>query len=80
MDRLGGLRPPVLLVAGERDPKFSELAHRMAAAVGRTARVAVVAGAGHAVHLERPATTATLIEEFLASLGTGPAADHPAPA
>ena len=78
-DRLGGLRPPVLLVAGERDPKFSELAHRMAAAVGRTARVAVVAGAGHAVHLERPATTATLIEEFLAAPGEGPAADHPAP-
>src|SRR5215213_6763803 len=78
-ERLGGLRPPVLLVAGERDPKFSELAHRMAAAVGPTARVAIVAGAGHAVHLERPATTATLIEEFLVAVGEGPAADHPAP-
>ena len=78
-DRLGGLRPPVLLVAGERDPKFSELARRMAAAVGPSARVAIVAGAGHAAHLERPATTASLIEEFLAAVGEGPAADHPAP-
>jgi 2-succinyl-6-hydroxy-2,4-cyclohexadiene-1-carboxylate synthase len=68
-DRLGGLRPPVLLVAGELDAKFTGLAHRMAAAVGPSARVAIVGGAGHAVHLERPATTATLIEEFLAASG-----------
>ena len=65
-DRLAGLRPPVLLVAGELDRKFAGLARRMAAAIGPTARVALVAGAGHAVHLERPAATATLIEEFLA--------------
>ena len=64
-DRLGGLRPPALLVAGERDPKFTALARRMAAAIGPTARVAVVGGAGHAVHLERPATLAALVEEFL---------------
>ena len=78
-ERLGGLRPPVLLVAGERDPKFSELAHRMAAAVGPTARVAIVAGAGHAVHLERPATTATLIEEFLVAVGEGRRPTTPPP-
>jgi pimeloyl-ACP methyl ester carboxylesterase len=64
-DRLAGLRPPALLVAGERDPKFTALARRMAAAIGPTARVAVVVGAGHAVHLERPATLAALVEEFL---------------
>jgi 2-succinyl-6-hydroxy-2,4-cyclohexadiene-1-carboxylate synthase len=64
-DRLAGLRPPALLVAGERDPKFTALARRMAAAIGPTARVAVVGGAGHAVHLERPATLAALVEEFL---------------
>jgi 2-succinyl-6-hydroxy-2,4-cyclohexadiene-1-carboxylate synthase len=64
-DRLGGLRPPVLLVAGERDPKFAGLARQMAAAIGPTAQVAIVPGAGHAVHLERPAELAALIEEFL---------------
>ncbi len=66
-DRLGELRPPVLLVAGERDPKFAGIAREMAAAIGPTARVAVVAGAGHAVHLERPAETAALVEEFMAA-------------
>ena len=66
-DRLGELRPPALLVAGERDPKFAGIAREMAAAIGPAARVAVVAGAGHAVHLERPAETAALVEEFLAA-------------
>jgi pimeloyl-ACP methyl ester carboxylesterase len=77
-DRLAGLRPPVLLVAGERDPKFTDLARRMAEAIGPSARVAVVPGAGHAVHLERPAELATLIGEFLGATGTGPAGG-PAP-
>jgi 2-succinyl-6-hydroxy-2,4-cyclohexadiene-1-carboxylate synthase len=64
-DRLAGLRPPALLVAGERDPKFTDLAHRMAAAIGPSARVAIVPGAGHAVQLERPAELAALIEAFV---------------
>jgi 2-succinyl-6-hydroxy-2,4-cyclohexadiene-1-carboxylate synthase len=64
-DRLGGLGPPTLLVAGDRDPKFAALAGRMAAAIGPQARVALVEGAGHAVHLERPAELAALIEELL---------------
>jgi 2-succinyl-6-hydroxy-2,4-cyclohexadiene-1-carboxylate synthase len=68
-DRLAGLRPPVLLVAGERDPKFADLARRMAAAIGPSARVAIVPGAGHAVHLERPAELAMLIEAFLGAPG-----------
>jgi pimeloyl-ACP methyl ester carboxylesterase len=38
----------------------------MAAAIGPAARVELVPGAGHAVHLERPAETAALVEEFLA--------------
>src|SRR5215204_2282307 len=65
-DRLGELRPPALLVAGERDPKFTGIARRMAAAIGPAAQVALVPGAGHAAHLERPAATAALVEEFLA--------------
>jgi 2-succinyl-6-hydroxy-2,4-cyclohexadiene-1-carboxylate synthase len=65
-DRLGELRPPALLVAGERDPKFTGIANQMAAAIGPAAQVALVPGAGHAAHLERPAATAALLEEFLA--------------
>jgi 2-succinyl-6-hydroxy-2,4-cyclohexadiene-1-carboxylate synthase len=65
-ERLGQLRPPALLLAGERDPKFAGIAMEMAAAIGPAAQVALVPGAGHATHLERPAATAALIEEFLA--------------
>jgi 2-succinyl-6-hydroxy-2,4-cyclohexadiene-1-carboxylate synthase len=70
-DRLAGLRPPALLLAGERDAKFAALAHQMAAAIGPGARVALVPGAGHAAHLERPAATAALIEAFLAGVEGG---------
>ena len=41
------------LVVGERDAKFRAIAERMAAALP-TARLLVVAGAGHAAHLEAP--------------------------
>ena len=64
-DRLGALRPPTLLVAGALDPKFAGIAREMAAAIGPNARVALVPGAGHAAHLERPAETAALVEAFL---------------
>jgi 2-succinyl-6-hydroxy-2,4-cyclohexadiene-1-carboxylate synthase len=66
-DRLAGLRRPTLLVAGALDAKFAALAGEMAAAVGPAARVALVPGAGHAAHLERPAAVAALVEEFLAA-------------
>lgn len=53
-DRLPVLAMPVLVLAGERDEKFRALAGRLAAAVGDNAEVALVPGAGHAAHLERP--------------------------
>jgi 2-succinyl-6-hydroxy-2,4-cyclohexadiene-1-carboxylate synthase len=69
-DRLGGLRPPTLLVAGALDTRFAAIAAEMAAAIGPGARVALVPGAGHAAHLERPAEVAALLDEFLtANLG-----------
>jgi 2-succinyl-6-hydroxy-2,4-cyclohexadiene-1-carboxylate synthase len=64
-DRLGSLVPPTLLVAGALDAKFAATAREMAAAIGPRARVALVPGAGHAVHLERPDALAALAEEFL---------------
>ena len=64
-DRLAGLRPPTLLLVGELDHKFTAIARQMAAVIGPTAQVALVPGAGHAAHLERPAEVAARIEAFL---------------
>ena len=58
--RLGELGVPVDLVVGERDAKFQSIAQEMAAALP-AARVHVVAGAGHAVHLEAPEAVAEVI-------------------
>jgi 2-succinyl-6-hydroxy-2,4-cyclohexadiene-1-carboxylate synthase len=71
-DRLATLGPPTLLVAGALDTKFAAVARQMAAAIGPRARVALVPGAGHAVHLERPAELATLVEGFLDAGLPGP--------
>jgi 2-succinyl-6-hydroxy-2,4-cyclohexadiene-1-carboxylate synthase len=68
-DRLAGLRPPTLLVAGALDAKFAAVAREMAAAIGSAARVELVPGAGHAVHLERPDETAALVAAFLDASG-----------
>ena len=59
-ERLGELTAPVELVVGERDAKFRSLAEQMAAGLP-AARVHVVAGAGHAVHLEAPAAVARIV-------------------
>jgi 2-succinyl-6-hydroxy-2,4-cyclohexadiene-1-carboxylate synthase len=59
-DRLGELTLPVTLVVGERDEKFRGVAEEMAGLL-RDARVVVVAGAGHAVHLEAPVEVARAI-------------------
>lgn len=60
-DRLGDLRLPVALVAGERDAKFRAIAERMAAALP-AARVHAIPGAGHAAHLEAPERIAKVIQ------------------
>lgn len=59
-DRLGELALPVTLVVGERDTKFRRVAEQMAARLP-DARVEVVAGCGHAVHLEAPEAVARVI-------------------
>jgi 2-succinyl-6-hydroxy-2,4-cyclohexadiene-1-carboxylate synthase len=59
-DRLRELAMPVTLIAGERDDKFRALAEWMADLIPR-AQVEVVAGAGHAVHLETPERVAEII-------------------
>jgi 2-succinyl-6-hydroxy-2,4-cyclohexadiene-1-carboxylate synthase len=62
--RLGELRSPLLLLAGDEDVKYCSIARAMAAAVG-DARTALVHGAGHAVHLERPDAWLAAVEPFL---------------
>jgi 2-succinyl-6-hydroxy-2,4-cyclohexadiene-1-carboxylate synthase len=64
-DRLSSLDMPVLLVAGSEDAKFLALAQRMQAAIGDNAGLAVVEGAGHACHLEKPADFAEAVLGFL---------------
>ena len=59
-ERLAELGVPVTLVVGERDEKFRAIATEMAATLPE-ADVAVIPGAGHAVHLEAPQRVAELI-------------------
>ena len=62
-DRLGELAMPVLLIVGELDSKYVEIARRMADAIP-DARLHVIAGAGHACHLERPEEIAHLLSSW----------------
>jgi 2-succinyl-6-hydroxy-2,4-cyclohexadiene-1-carboxylate synthase len=61
-DRLGELSARVEIVVGERDEKFQAIAGEMVGALP-DARVHVIAGAGHAVHLEAPGRVAQVIAE-----------------
>jgi len=63
-DRLGTIDVPVLVVAGALDEKFTALAERMAALLPRPT-LAVVEGAGHTVHLERPDEFSDLLGRWL---------------
>ncbi len=61
-DRLAELAMPVDLVVGERDERFRTINERIAEAMS-DARLHVIAGAGHAVHLENPKAVAQLVLE-----------------
>lgn len=61
---MGGIRVPVLAIAGALDEKYCALAQRMAAALPY-ARTEIVPDAGHAVHLEQPAAFAGAVRSFL---------------
>lgn len=58
--RLGELRMPVVVIAGERDGTYAKLAERMVVRLPR-ARALIVPGAGHAVHLEAPGIVAAAL-------------------
>jgi 2-succinyl-6-hydroxy-2,4-cyclohexadiene-1-carboxylate synthase len=52
-DALGDIQVPVLLMAGEEDRKFTEVAREMAMRMPR-ATLRLMPRAGHAIHLENP--------------------------
>jgi pimeloyl-ACP methyl ester carboxylesterase len=63
-DALPKLQVPALLIAGSEDPKYVELNRRMSESMP-AATLALVDGAGHNVHLERPAEWLALVEAAL---------------
>jgi 2-succinyl-6-hydroxy-2,4-cyclohexadiene-1-carboxylate synthase len=62
--QLHAITTPTLLLTGELDRKFCAIGREMAAAIP-AARLTVVPGAGHAVHLEQPCAFARAVREFL---------------
>jgi pimeloyl-ACP methyl ester carboxylesterase len=68
--RLASVRQPVLLIVGEHDQRYRRIAERMQAALPR-AELAVVAEAGHTVHLDQPSHFAQLVASFVGPRGAG---------
>lgn len=66
-DALAGAEFPCLWVAGAEDAKFAAIAEEMSATMPN-GRCALVADAGHSVHLENPAATLSAIGDFLSEL------------
>ena len=58
--RLGELTMPVVVVAGERDARFRTFGERLEARLP-DARLEVIEGTGHAVHLEDPAAVGRVL-------------------
>jgi 2-succinyl-6-hydroxy-2,4-cyclohexadiene-1-carboxylate synthase len=67
-ESLSGITAPTLLVSGERDEKFRQIAESMHRRIP-DARMEIVLGAGHAVPSERPAALAALLESHLSPIG-----------
>lgn len=67
-NRLRTIVVPVLVIAGERDREYVALAERLAATLP-DAELAIVADAGHTVHLERPAAFIDVLRRWLATHG-----------
>ncbi len=63
-DSLPDLPMPVLCLAGELDPKFAALARQMAVAIPNS-HAAIIADAGHSLHLEAPDVYIDRVRSFL---------------
>ncbi len=62
--QLSTLQGPILLISGEHDSKYCEIAQRMQRALPQ-AQWIKIPDAGHMPHLEAPETTATAIRNFI---------------
>jgi len=67
--RLGDLRMPATVIAGERDSKFRKLGERLVAGLAG-GELVVVPAAGHAVHLEAPAAVSACLERLTGATAT----------
>jgi 2-succinyl-6-hydroxy-2,4-cyclohexadiene-1-carboxylate synthase len=63
-DQLSGVKVPVLLVAGALDTKFVAIARELARLLPQ-AEVCEIPDAGHAAHVEQPASFARAVSDFL---------------
>jgi 2-succinyl-6-hydroxy-2,4-cyclohexadiene-1-carboxylate synthase len=64
-DRLEAIGVPTLVVVGGLDATYRGPGERLVGAIGPNATLAVIPGAGHAVHLERPAELRAVLAAFL---------------
>lgn len=62
---LDRLEMPVLVIAGADDAKFRALGERLVSSIGDNARLALVADAGHAAHLEQPDAFLEVVRPWL---------------
>src|SRR4051812_13408118 len=62
-DLLDPVRIAVLVMAGDRDPKFTQIGQRLTNAIPN-ATFAAIPDAGHAAHAEQPDATAKLIADW----------------
>jgi len=60
-EQVRAIQVPVLVLAGEKDPKFVALGERLAAAIGENAMFVLVPDAGHAVPFEQPDAFSALV-------------------
>ena len=67
LDKAGSITAPALILAGELDTRYVELGRRLARAIPK-AELEIVAGCGHAAHLERPEAFTTAVADFLARI------------
>lgn len=58
---------PVLVIAGTRDERYTEIGKRMVDTIGSNARFVAIDG-GHAVHLENPTVTAAVVSSWAEQL------------